>query len=75
MITLEPTESDDAQFVALVAQLLNGLLRHKRPQEVYAVQIDLVRSQMAALFREGSRRAGHLEPQRDDSAFRSWSSY
>jgi len=40
MITLEQTESDDAQFVALVAQLLNGLLGHQRPRDVYAVQID-----------------------------------
>jgi hypothetical protein len=40
IITLEPTEGDDIQFVRWVAQVLNGLIRHQHPQDVYAVKID-----------------------------------
>jgi hypothetical protein len=40
MIDLKPTQDDDAQFVALAAQLLNSLIRLHSPEEVYIIHID-----------------------------------
>lgn len=40
MITLDPTEHDDPQFVELIARTLTALAHDYKPVEIYAIQID-----------------------------------